>query len=75
MGQFLSTAPRSIGRRLEMALLQLDMLAYLDDTSPEQTVVIGAGIPPDWPIRPMKVMGSPCRPDSAIGSEMAAVCR
>ena len=32
----------------EILLLQLDMLAYVDKTASEPTLVIGAGIPPSW---------------------------
>ena len=32
----------------EMLLLQLDMLAYLDESGSEPTLVIGAGIPKEW---------------------------
>jgi hypothetical protein len=32
----------------EMLLLQLDMLAYLDESGGESTLVIGAGIPKEW---------------------------
>lgn len=39
----------------EMLLLQLDMLAYVDDTAGEPTVVIGAGIPAAWLNKSMKV--------------------
>jgi len=41
----------------EMAMLQLDMLAYLDESSGEPTVVIGAGIPRNWLDHPMAVRG------------------
>lgn len=41
----------------EMALLQIDMLGYWDEWTEEPTVVIGAGIPPDWLHFPMNVSG------------------
>jgi len=41
----------------EMAMLQLDMLAYLDESAGEPTVVIGGGIPRNWLDRPMAVRG------------------
>lgn len=41
----------------EVLLLQLNMLGYLDASSGELTVVIGAGIPADWLSRPMSVAG------------------
>lgn len=43
----------------EMLLLQLDMLAYLEQDAPEPTLVIGAGIPSAWLAHPMKVRGFP----------------
>ena len=39
----------------EMLLLQLDMLAYVDETAGTPTVVIGAGIPAAWLNKSMKV--------------------
>jgi hypothetical protein len=41
----------------EMLLLQLDMLAYVDEPASEPTLVIGAGIPAEWLSRPMSVRG------------------
>jgi len=41
----------------EMLLLQLDMLAFVDPSASEPTLVIGAGIPPDWLGRRMSVSG------------------
>ena len=41
----------------EMLLLQLDMLAYIDESGAKPTIVIGAGIPPAWLDRPMSVRG------------------
>lgn len=38
-----------------MLLLQLEMLAYLD----EDTLVIGAGVPPDWLSKKISVRGLP----------------
>jgi hypothetical protein len=39
----------------EMLLLQLDMLAYTDLAAEQPTVVIGAGLSPDWLKHPMNV--------------------
>jgi hypothetical protein len=41
----------------EMLLLQLDMLAYVDEAASEPTVVIGAGVPAEWLKRPLTVRG------------------
>lgn len=41
----------------EMLLLQLDMLAYLDESGAEPTLVIGAGVPEAWLAKPMNVEG------------------
>ena len=41
----------------EMLLLQLDMLAYVDEAASEPTIIIGAGIPAEWLGRPMSVRG------------------
>jgi len=41
----------------EMLLLQLDMLAYLDESGSEPTLVIGAGIPKEWLDMTMSVKG------------------
>ena len=38
----------------EMLLLQLDMLAYSDETADEPTIVIGAGVQHSWLQRPMQ---------------------
>jgi hypothetical protein len=43
----------------EMALLQLDMLTYWDESTPEPTIVIGAGIPSHWLHSSMDVSGLP----------------
>ncbi|MBD1847885.1 hypothetical protein H6F89_31805 [Cyanobacteria bacterium FACHB-63] len=43
----------------EMLLLQLDMLAYIDPTANQPTLVIGAGIPRDWLAQPISVKGLP----------------
>ena len=43
----------------EMLLLQLDMLAYIDQTTNQPTLVIGAGIPDTWLKQPMQVRGLP----------------
>ena len=40
-----------------MLLLQIDMLAYVDESVSEQTIIIGAGIPAEWLQRPMSVRG------------------
>lgn len=39
----------------EMLLLQLDMLAHVDERPAKPTIVIGAGIPTAWLDRPMSV--------------------
>jgi hypothetical protein len=39
----------------EILLLQLDMLAYVDQTAEEPTIVIGAGVQPAWIAQPMSV--------------------
>jgi hypothetical protein len=41
----------------EMVLLQLDMLAYDDLAAAEPTVVVGAGVPPDWLRHSMTIRG------------------
>ena len=41
----------------EMLLMQLDMLAYSDLSADQPTIVIGAGILPDWLEKPMSVSG------------------
>jgi hypothetical protein len=41
----------------EMLLLQLDMLAYADEGAAEPTVVIGAGVKPEWLRSLMTVRG------------------
>ena len=41
----------------EMLLLQLDMLAFLDESGDEPSLVIGAGIPEDWLEFAMSVKG------------------
>jgi hypothetical protein len=43
----------------EMALLQLDMLTYWDESPPGPAIVIGSGIPVEWLRTPMKVSGLP----------------
>lgn len=40
-----------------MLSLQLNMLAYVDDTAAEPVLIIGAGIPADWMARPLSVQG------------------
>lgn len=41
----------------EMLLLQLDMLARIDESTGVPILVIGAGIPPEWLDKPMLVRG------------------
>lgn len=41
----------------EMLLLQLDMLAYIDESEAEPTLVVGAGIPQEWLGQTMSVKG------------------
>jgi hypothetical protein len=41
----------------EILLLQLDMLAYHDETAGEPTIVIGAGVQPSWLDREMRAQG------------------
>lgn len=41
----------------EMLLLQLDMLAYVDENAAEPTLVVGAGIPKAWLDKPMSAFG------------------
>ncbi|EKQ68648.1 hypothetical protein OsccyDRAFT_3186 [Leptolyngbyaceae cyanobacterium JSC-12] len=41
----------------EMALLQLDMLAYVDQAKSIPTLVIGAGVQPQWLSQPLNVKG------------------
>jgi hypothetical protein len=41
----------------EMLLLQLDMLTYIDRSVSSPTLVIGAGISPEWLDKPMSVRG------------------
>ncbi len=43
----------------EMLLLQLDMLAYIDQAVSKPTVVLAAGIPVEWLDKPMSVRGLP----------------
>jgi len=43
----------------EMLLLQLDMLAYINQPISKPTVVLGAGIPVAWLDKPMSVRGLP----------------
>jgi hypothetical protein len=43
----------------EMLLLQIDMLAYIDESGGEPVAVVGAGVPPEWLDRPMQVKGLP----------------
>jgi hypothetical protein len=42
-----------------MLLLQTDMLAYVAEASDQPTLVIGAGIPPEWLTRPMRANNLP----------------
>jgi hypothetical protein len=41
----------------EVLSLQLDMLAYLDESGPEPIIVVGAGVPAEWLKQPMSVAG------------------
>src|SRR5580765_3343152 len=41
----------------QMLLLQLDMLAYVDDSGALDTLVIGAGVPRQWLSEPLKIRG------------------
>jgi hypothetical protein len=41
----------------EMLLLQLDMLAYVDESTDKPSLVIGAGIPVRWLDQPLRVEG------------------
>jgi hypothetical protein len=41
----------------EMALLQLDMLAYVKEEGAKPTLVIGGGVPTTWLSKPMSVQG------------------
>ncbi|PSN15124.1 hypothetical protein C7293_08685 [filamentous cyanobacterium CCT1] len=41
----------------EMLLLQLDMLAYVDQTSSQPTLVVGSGIPKEWLKQPLSAKG------------------
>jgi hypothetical protein len=50
----------------EMLLLQLDMLAYVHESTRNPTAVIGAGIPATWLNQPLTVKGLPI-----LGSEIS----
>jgi hypothetical protein len=41
----------------ECLLLQMDMLTYVEETLSEPVIVVGAGIPASWTLKPMKVHG------------------
>jgi len=41
----------------EMLLLQLDMLAYADESASGPAIVVGAGVPAEWLNRPMSARG------------------
>jgi hypothetical protein len=41
----------------QMLLLQLDMLAYVDDSGAPDTLVVGAGVPRQWLSEPLKIQG------------------
>ena len=41
----------------EMLALQIDMLAYVDESGPAPVLVIGAGIPKAWLDKPLRVRG------------------
>jgi hypothetical protein len=43
----------------EVLAMQVDMLAYVDETGPEPVLVIGAGVPRSWLTRPFSVRGLP----------------
>lgn len=45
------------GAAAEMIMLQLDMLAYLDESNLEPVLVIGEGIPPAWMSQRMSARG------------------
>lgn len=49
----------------ELLLLQLDMLAYTDQSTIEPVIVVGEGIPSDWLTQPMQVEGL-----STVGSQV-----
>jgi hypothetical protein len=41
----------------EMLLLQLDILAYVDESAPDPTIVVGAGLPTEWIEMPLSAEG------------------
>jgi hypothetical protein len=43
----------------EILALQVEMLAYVDQSGPEPVLVIGAGVPRSWLSRPLMVRGLP----------------
>ena len=43
----------------EILALQVEMLAYVDESGPEPVLVIGAGVPRSWLTRPLTVRGLP----------------
>jgi hypothetical protein len=43
----------------ESLLLHLDMLAHVDESGDTDTLVVGAGVPPEWIGKPMSVTGLP----------------
>lgn len=43
----------------EVLALQVDMLAFVDESEPEPVLVIGGGVPRKWMDRPMRVRGIP----------------
>ena len=45
----------------EMLLLQLDMLAYVDESSDPPALVVGAGVPAAWLAKPVSVEDLPTR--------------
>ncbi|MGA7933340.1 MAG: hypothetical protein WCA35_07320 [Kovacikia sp.] len=47
------------GAAAQMLLLQLDMLAFVNQSASQPTLVIGAGIPPSWLSHPMKIKNIP----------------
>ena len=49
------------GLAAEMLMLQMDMLAVVDESGPVPTLVIGPGVPADWIAQPLRVRGLPTR--------------
>ena len=59
----------------EIALLQLDMLAYEENEEKELTIVIGAGVPSDWLDKSFSARGLSLRNGILIGSGMVSKSR